>query len=228
MLLAIDTATRWLGLALHNGQDIVAELGWHAVNTQTVELAPTARGLMQRSGVSAEDLDGIGVAIGPGSYTGLRVGLGFAKGLSLGHRIPLVGVNTLHIVAAGVGQRPGKLVAVAEAGRTRICAAVYEFHRSSWRLGQAADIYTWEELLDSLSGTITFAGEVSADAQKLVRKQGQRWKVLPASLSTRRAGNLAQLAWDRLRKGDADDPASLSPVYLRDPSGSPSDPAAGK
>jgi tRNA threonylcarbamoyladenosine biosynthesis protein TsaB len=113
MILAIDTATRWTGLALHDGLGIVAERGWRGGNTQTVELAPAVEELLQASGVAAADLQGIAVSIGPGSYTGLRVGLAVAKGMSLAYQIPLIGVPTLDIVAASIGLRTGNLIVIA-------------------------------------------------------------------------------------------------------------------
>lgn len=115
MILAIDTATRWLGLALHDGTAVLAEIGWRCLNNHTIELTPAIRDLLQRHQLSSADLGGIAVAIGPGSYTGLRVGLAVAKGLSLANQIPLIGVPTLDIVAAAFGPDTGELVVVAEA-----------------------------------------------------------------------------------------------------------------
>ena len=94
MILAIDTATDWMGLALHDGSSVLAEFGWRSRRTQTIELAPAVAQLWARTGVSAGDLSAIAVAIGPGSYTGLRVGLALAKGIALGQKLPLVGVPT--------------------------------------------------------------------------------------------------------------------------------------
>ncbi len=222
MLLAIDTATRWLGLALHDGQTIVAELGWQSVNTQTIDLAPALQGMFDRARISAADLKGIGVAIGPGSYTGLRVGLGLAKGLSLAHRLPLLAVPTLDIVAAGIGYQEGQLVVVAEAGRTRICAGRYRWHkRHGWQSQGAPDIFTWEQLLATLAETPTFlAGEIDAAAVRQIKQTDKGFQIMPASANVRRAGTLAQIAWNRLRRGQVDDAAALSPIYLRDPAGS--------
>ena len=62
MILAVDTATRWTSLALHDGKTVVAELGWHAKNTQTQELAPTVVDMLRKSGVAIDDLKGIAVA----------------------------------------------------------------------------------------------------------------------------------------------------------------------
>ena len=114
MILAIDTATRWTGLALYDGTAVIAEHGWHGINNQTVELAPSIENILERGKIDAGDLRGIAVAIGPGSYTGLRVGLAVAKGMALAYHIPLVGVPTLDIVAAGFGKLNGRLLVAVE------------------------------------------------------------------------------------------------------------------
>ncbi|NJN55891.1 MAG: tRNA (adenosine(37)-N6)-threonylcarbamoyltransferase complex dimerization subunit type 1 TsaB, partial [Anaerolineae bacterium] len=86
MILAIDTATRWLGLALHNGTAVQAELGWRCQNNHTIELAPAIENLFQQTSITPADLSAITITIGPGSYSALRVGLALAKGLALAIR----------------------------------------------------------------------------------------------------------------------------------------------
>ncbi len=148
MILAIDTATRWLGLALHDGAAVVAETGWRCLNNHTIELAPAIGATLRRGGVAAADLDGIAVAIGPGSYTGLRVGLAEAKGLSLANGTPLLGVPTLDIVAASFGPLPDKLAVIAEAGRSRIVAALYKWvNGRGWQAEDRPVVAVWEEFL---------------------------------------------------------------------------------
>ncbi|HEX9014059.1 MAG TPA: tRNA (adenosine(37)-N6)-threonylcarbamoyltransferase complex dimerization subunit type 1 TsaB, partial [Anaerolineaceae bacterium] len=101
MLLAVDTSTRWVGLALYTGSQVLGEMTWQSQNTHTVEVAPAVQELLTRAGVRSSDLRSIGVAVGPGSFTSLRIGLGQAKGLAMACRIPLVGIPTLDILAAG-------------------------------------------------------------------------------------------------------------------------------
>lgn len=219
MLLAIDTATRWLGLALHDGRKVVAEIGWESVNTQTVELAPTVAGLLKRAGVETADLAGIAVAIGPGSYTGLRVGVGFAKGLALVHNRRLIGVPTLDILAAALPRSDRQLVVVAEAGRTRVCAGFYQWKGKGWQAVQQPEIVDWETLVEKVEPEAIMAGEISAEAAKMVRISKKKLLLTPAADSTRRSGYLAEIGWFRLRRGRTDDPAELAPIYLRDPAG---------
>ena len=136
MILALDTATRWTGLALHDGKRVVAEQGWSSKYTQTVELTPAVDRLLATADVKVADLRAIAVAIGPGSYTSLRVGLAVAKGLSLAHQIPLIGVPTLDIISAAIGLRTGSLVVVVEAGRKRVIAGTYRWQERKGLAGQ--------------------------------------------------------------------------------------------
>lgn len=220
MILAIDTATRWLGMALHDGTAVVAETGWRCLNNHTIELTPNLQELMRRANVSATDLAGIAVAVGPGSYTGLRVGLALAKGLALANQTPLLGIGTLDIVAAAFGPFPGQLWIVAEAGRTRICAAPYEWENGrGWQTCETPIIESWDELLPRLEGRITFAGEITAQAARQIKATKKTFQIAPPAAAVRRAGYLAELGWRRLRAGDMDDAQTLAPIYLRDPAG---------
>ena len=219
MILAIDTATRWLGLALYDGTAVLAEHGWRAFQTQTIELVPAMGMMLDREGITAVDLKGIAVAIGPGSYTGLRVGLAAAKGMSLANRTPLVGVSTLDIVAAATGPYEAQLLTVAEAGRSRVCAAIYRWHnRRGWQAVAEPIITAWPDLLAQLNRSTVVTGEITADAAKLIRKSGHQ--VVSAATATRRAGYLAEIGWQRLRKNKVDSASSLAPIYLRNPDGS--------
>ena len=224
MILAIDTATRWLGLALHDSTAVVVETGWRCLNNHTIELTPALQNMMTRAGVGPADLDGIAIAIGPGSYTGLRVGLGVAKGLALANQTPMIGVPTLDILAAAVGPQPGKLVIVAEAGRTRIVSNVYEWQPSAgWQSDQTPLIESWSDLLERLlevDDRMLFAGEINQDAVKTIRQTNKAFRVAPPAMTVRRAGYLGEIGWRRLRKGQVDSAHELAPLYLKNPDGS--------
>lgn len=220
MILAIDSATRWAGLALYDGTAVIAEYGWRCHNNHTIELTPAIADMCQRTGIFLGDLKGIAVAVGPGSYTGLRVGLALAKGLALANKTPLVGIPTLDIVAAAIQHSADQLLVVAAAGRSRVCAAVYEWQpRGGWQARRPPVIESWENILAGLSKPTLFAGEIEPEAVRQIRAASRDFTIAPPALSTRRAGFLAELGWQRLRKGQADDPGKLAPIYLRDPAG---------
>ena len=205
---------------MHDGRSILAEFGWQAVNRQTVELAPAVLELLRRTGLQPSDLAAAAVAIGPGSYTGLRIGLGFAKGLALANQTKLIGVPTLDILAAAQPWSEEQLVAIAEAGRSRVCAATYSWQAGKgWQIDREADIYNWPDLLETIEAPSVFSGELSPAGAKLIRAAKKKHKIASTPSAVRRAGYLADIGWQRLRRGWTNDPAALAPIYLRDPAG---------
>ena len=220
MLLAIDTATRWTGLAIHDGRAIVAETGWIGAGRQTTELAPAVVELLRRTGTQATDLAAVAVANGPGSYTGLRIGLGFAKGLAAANGVKLIGVPTLDIVAAGQPSSQLPLVVVVEAGRTRFWAGTYQWHSGKgWQSDGQPQNGELPALLEQLEEPAVFAGEIGPSAAKAIKASNRAHRIVSAAGVVRRAGYLAEIGWHRLRRGWTDDPRTLAPVYMRDPAG---------
>jgi len=214
MLLAIDTSTRTLSLALHDGEQIAAELTWTSANYHTVELTPSIAAALRQAGIAPADLKAIAVALGPGSFTGLRIGLAVAKGLALANKTPLAGVPTLDIVAASIGPEDIPLCAVLQAGRGRICAGRYHWSDGEWHAEEKAEITTWEKLVADLDTLTLFAGEIDPAGAKLLRRRRSKAYRLSAAAGLRRAGFLAELGWERLKRDRMNDPAALAPIYL--------------
>ena len=104
MLVAIDTATRTASLAIHDGQRVLYEATWQAGWRHTVQMTSRLVAAMDSIALDLESLTGVAVALGPGSFTGLRVGMALAKGLVLARNIPLVGIPTLDVLAAAQGR----------------------------------------------------------------------------------------------------------------------------
>src|SRR5689334_11347480 len=125
MLLAVDTSSAQLGLALYDGSQLLAESLWTSRARHTVELAPALNELFERTGVKMDDLRALGVALGPGSFTSLRVGLAFVKGLALARNLPLLGIPTLDIVAAYQPLNRLPFAALLPAGRNRLAVGWY-------------------------------------------------------------------------------------------------------
>jgi tRNA threonylcarbamoyladenosine biosynthesis protein TsaB len=137
--------------------------------------------------------------------------------MALAHQTLLIGVPTLDIVAAALPQMPGMLVIVLEAGRHRITAGTYHWRSSQgWQAPQQPVNTTWQELLDQLEPPVVLAGEITPQAMKQIRAAGKGLRAVRAVDRVRRAGYLAEVAWQRLRKGNVDDAAELTPIYLRE------------
>ena len=214
MLLAVDTSTKQMGLALYDGTQVIGEFLWHSRYYHTVELAPAVADLLSRSSLKMDAIQALGVALGPGSFTSLRVGLAFVKGLALARHLPIVGIPTLDIVAAAQEIRDLPLAAVLQAGRGRLALVWYEAGESGWDARGSPSVTTADELAESIHKPTIVCGELTADErQRLARK---RVNVLLASPSAcvRRPAVLAELAWERWQTGAQDDAASLAPIYL--------------
>lgn len=214
MLLAIDTSTRWVGLALYDGVSIPAELIWQSHSNHTVELAPSLDLLLKRAQVQPEDLKAIGVALGPGSFTSLRIGLGLAKGMALALRIPVIGIPTLDITAASQPIRDLPLTAVLQAGRGRLGLGWYAVHAGRWQSQAEPRVITAEALADEITQPTLVCGELSPEDRQLLTRKRKNVILASPAQSLRRPAFLAELAWKRYRAGKMDDPVSLSPIYL--------------
>jgi tRNA threonylcarbamoyladenosine biosynthesis protein TsaB len=214
MLLAIDTSTAQVGLALYDGMQILSEMTWTTRQHHTTELAPALSGLLNRCGVSMDMVGALGVAIGPGSFTSLRVGLSLVKGIALARHIPVIGISTMDIIAAAQPVGKHSLAVVIQAGRKRIAVGWYQCLKNEWQAEGGVKGATIDELLEQIESPTYVAGELSSDDRsRLARKRGNILLASPVHC-IRRPSILADLAWARWQKNDVDDAASLAPVYL--------------
>jgi tRNA threonylcarbamoyladenosine biosynthesis protein TsaB len=213
MLLAMDTSTAQTGLALYDGAQVVAECTWRVRGHHSRELAPALTALLERSAVTVDSLQAIGVATGPGSFTSLRVGLALAKGLALARGLRLIGVPTLDVSAAAIPPVGRTLIAVLQAGRGRLAVGRYQAEGDGWRAIAPPQAMTVEALIASIQEEAILCGELSAEERAQL---GQVEGLLLASPAqcVRRPALLAELAWQRWQAGQTDSLAALAPLYL--------------
>jgi len=218
MLLAIDTATEFAGLALYNADAVWAEEIWYAARNHTIQLAPRLHNLLQQAGLSADKLEGIAVCIGPGSYTGVRIGVALAKGLALPHNLPLVGVHTLEVVATPQHHQPLPIVAVAKAGRKRLMTGRFLPAGGQWRLDGPVAVVTFDDLLATFTGPALVTGELSAEQTARLHAEAPHPPIIVSPAQrVRRPAILAEIGWERLQQGQTDSANSLEPVYAKSP-----------
>lgn len=214
MLLALDTSTRTVGVALYDGIQVVSEATWTSSDYHTVELAPAVFEVMQRSAVDIGALEAVAVALGPGSFTGLRIGLALAKGLALVRHLDLVGVPSLDALAAAQPIQAEVMAAVLRAGRGRLAVSWYQAQGNAWHSLQKIETLTAAQLSERIQTPTQICGELDeAERRLLARKRRNALLSTPAQ-SLRRPAFLAELAWARWQAGQVDDPARLSPLYL--------------
>ncbi len=217
LLLAIDSATQRINLALHDGHEVLAEHSWRSVNRHSAALPPMVGCMLARE---EQELTALAVACGPGSFTGLRIGVAFAKGLASARQLPLVGVATPDILAAALPPCPGHaLLVLLAAGRGRLIVTRYRRHAGLWRPSGEESLLDLAELLRSVTTPAFIAGELDADCRAALlgaQQDGAPLKLAAPSGSLRRAGFLAEIALKRLRQGPPQDfdPARVTARYV--------------
>ena len=214
MLLALDTSTPQIGIALYDGARVLAEHLWVSKARHTVELAPAVAQMLQQTGTDISKVAAIGVAIGPGSFTSLRVGLAFAKGLAMSRALPLVGIPSLEILAAPVAVGASRPLAwVLAAGRGRLALGWFNASENGWQASGSASVTTAEAVAAEVASPTLLTGELTAAERQVLSKNENIFITSPAS-ATRRPGILAELAFRRWESGQTDPTASLAPIYL--------------
>src|SRR5215211_1516526 len=213
-ILSIDTSTGQGGVALYDGR-MLSTRSWPADRSHTTTLLSEIHHLLERAKLSVRELAAVAIATGPGTFTGLRVGFGVAKGFHLGTGLPLIGVETLEATALAFASCGTPIVAVVGAGRGRFVWARYETSAESLTQSRAPRNGTLAELITELNGTgrVLVTGEIDENQAGLIyRIDGV--SLPPFALRTRHPGAIAELAWRRWRAGDVDDASAIEPVYL--------------
>jgi tRNA threonylcarbamoyladenosine biosynthesis protein TsaB len=213
MLLAVDTSTAQLGLALYDGSRVVSEYAWHSSQRHTVELAPAVFELLTRSGLTVDDVRALVVALGPGSFTSLRVGLSLVKGLAIARQLPLIGIPTLDILAAAQPLSRLPLLVAIQAGRGRLAAGWYKRSKTGWQAKGPAQMMTVKTLVEDVKSPVIVCAELTAQERQTLAEKAEIQLASPAQ-SIRRPSVLAERAWVRWQAGAVDDGATLAPIYL--------------
>jgi tRNA threonylcarbamoyladenosine biosynthesis protein TsaB len=224
MLLAVDTSTTKAGIALLDAEngEVLAESVWLAGRDHGRHLLPAIQEMMRRLGKTPADLTAIAAARGPGSFTGLRVGLAVARGLAVALSIPAYGIGSLDVLAAGLPARNLPVRPVLAAGRGRFATAHFrptEHGRSPGTLQgwiQDGDVMgvTLESLLRLVVEPCAIVGDLDAEGRSRLAALGDHVWVAPPALSVRRPAVLAELGWHKLLQGEPPGPEDGEPIYL--------------
>lgn len=209
-VLAIDTTTEQESVAVVEGGMVHGEIRFSASQGHSRHLLPNVAFLLEGLGLKADELDAYAVTTGPGSFTGLRVGISTVQGLALASRRPCIGIPALDVLAVRIVGSADCLVAVMDAFRDQIFAGVYDaFARP---LGPHT-LEDPESLIGRLPPVAAFVGDGAE------RYRARILESRPGALFPRRsrflAGTLGLLAEGRLAGGEGIGPESLRPLYLR-------------
>ncbi|MGR0481094.1 MAG: tRNA (adenosine(37)-N6)-threonylcarbamoyltransferase complex dimerization subunit type 1 TsaB [Candidatus Electronema sp. V4] len=215
LILSIETAAGCGSVALtrggvQNGR-LIAEAAVHAETSHSRQLLGSVEWVMQAAGISWSDLDAIAVSIGPGSFTGLRIGLAAAKGMVFATGKPLIAVPTLDAVALSCPLIDYPLWCIMDARKQEVYAACYGADRQHTSLTEAIRP---ELLAEKIAPPAVIAGLGLAEYQHIFsRIAGLRF--IPPALSSPSAAKIGFLAAERLARGEICNPALAVPLYVR-------------
>ncbi|NOX81151.1 MAG: tRNA (adenosine(37)-N6)-threonylcarbamoyltransferase complex dimerization subunit type 1 TsaB [Deltaproteobacteria bacterium] len=220
LILALETATGCGGVSLtlggmHGGGRLLAECTCQPEVSHSRRLLGSVQWIMAAAGVSWSDLDGIGVSLGPGSFTGLRIGMAAAKSIAMAAGKPLVGVPTLDALAFNCTGSDRLLGCLLDARKQEVYAGFY-------RIGADGDprslgvpmAISPADLAGRLTEPVLLAGPGAAVYRELFAKC-DNVRILPAPFSSLRAATVGFMAGDMLGKGRTMDPATAAPLYVR-------------
>ena len=201
-LLCLDSSTKIFSLAVSSGAKILAYRNIKLKKVLSSSIIPAIKRILGKAGLKLSDIDGFAVGLGPGSFTGLRVGLATIKGLAIAMNKPIVGVSSLDILAIGVPRDNEKICVVCDARRGLVYSCLFEKKNGKLLRKSKYRLTTLQDVLDTIKGKTIFVGDV-AD------------QIKPAGLNAySQARYLALLAWDRFQKKQLCSLEKLTPLYL--------------
>ena len=215
-VLAVETSTLAGGAALLDGEQVVGEYTLNVRTTHSERLLAAVDRLLQDAGWTPRVLEGIAVALGPGSFTGLLIGVSTVKALAFSLKIPVAAVSTLEALAWALPFTRDPVCPVLDARKGEVYAALFHWEGDSlvrdWE-DQALDP---EEVCSRLFGPVVFVGDgIPVYGRLLNERLGPLATFAPPARRIPSAACVGQLGHTRLLSGETVDPVALAPRYLR-------------
>lgn len=215
-ILAFDTATISCSVALTEDARLLAEINLVNDTTHSRQLTDLIRDVCRLAETELKAIDGFAVTRGPGSFTGLRIGISTALGLAQATGRPIVGVSTLQALAAQAAAPSQMVCPMIDARRGEVYFATYKCTENHLVSQQSEQALSPGDAIGSISEPCIFVGSGAVLYLDIIRKRmGERALIAAEMNHTIRAATVASLAYLRLSTGDADDLMGFAPLYLR-------------
>lgn len=216
LILTVDTSTPAGSVALSRGETLLGEVLLHLKGTHTDRLLGSVQWLLSEAGLTVGEIDAFGAVVGPGSFTGLRVGVATVKGLAYAAGKPVVPVSSLAALAMQTAGCCCPVCALIDARKKEVYAGLFAWREDGPALVGAERVLPPETLLSDLSGEVLFVGSGAVLYQSLIRRcLGERAHFSPWALQAPRASCAAVLALSGLRAGRGVPSQALIPRYIR-------------
>lgn len=215
-ILALDTATDSCSVAATDDGRVAAELTIRKNQTHSRHLMELVDSVLQIAGFGAADLDGLAVSIGPGSFTGLRIGISTIKGLAHALDKPVVGVSTLEALARQCSQTSFLIYPMLDARKGEVYTATYRFDADELVQQTTARAVRPEALTEHIKSPCLFIGTgARLYRQSIAAAAGSLAHFVSGGQNTIRASSVAFLSMPRFEAKDTDEIADLIPQYIR-------------
>lgn len=215
-LLAIDTASRSCGAAVVEGRRVLSEFTAQHGDTHSRHLMDMVRQALAVARLRVMDMDGFAVTLGPGSFTGLRIGLSTVKGLALAARRPVAGVGSLEALAAPFSCWDALVCPMLDARRREVYTALYRFRDGRLETLLPPHAASPDQAAAAVGGPCIFVGDgVEAYQDRIRAAAGDRARFADTAHHTIRPAWVALMALGRFETGGAVDAAALTPCYIR-------------
>ena len=212
-VLAIDTSSQNATVALLNDERLIGEYTINNKKTHSQIIMPLISDMISKSGLTIDEIDVFAAGIGPGSFTGLRIGIATAKALAQAHNKKVIGISSLAALGENVKFTDKLVCPIIDARRNDVYNAVFK-NEAYIKEDRAINI---DELIDEIgeNETIFLGDGVNVFAGHISERMGEKAFFAPQSIKMSKAASIAQLALKRAKNNDYDDIYTLSPVYLR-------------
>jgi tRNA threonylcarbamoyladenosine biosynthesis protein TsaB len=217
-ILGIETSTNTGSVAILSEEGVLAQYSLNIEVTHSERLMATVDRVLHDTGFTIADIDGYAVAIGPGSFTGLRIGLAAVKGLALVTGRPVAAVPTLKALAWNLPSAAYPVCPILDARKNEVYAATYRFDGTTLVYNMAEAVISLSRLSERISEKTLFTGEASQLFRKdILEIFGDRALFAPISAILPSAASVAEIGLLMIKSGKQADPDNLTPMYIRRP-----------
>jgi tRNA threonylcarbamoyladenosine biosynthesis protein TsaB len=217
-ILGIETSTKTGSVAIVSEDGVVAQYSLNIEVTHSERLMSTVDRVLKDTGLAVHDLDGFSVAIGPGSFTGLRIGLSTVKGLALATSKPVAAVPTLQALAWNLPYSMYPVCPLLDARKNEVYAALYRFAGTALVQVLPETAISIFRLAEQISEKVVFTGEGSLIFRKGIQEVfGERAVFAPHSAVLPSGAKVAEIGLDMIKSGRQVEPDRLTPLYIRRP-----------
>ncbi len=218
LILAFETSAKAASVALLEGEKLLGESYQNTGLTHSQTLLSMAEDLIKNCGYTPNQIQAVAVAAGPGSFTGVRIGVAAAKGFAWGAELPCCGVSTLEAMALNLGVHKGFVLPVMDARRNQVYTAL--FHAENGKLtrkteDRAISLEELKEEIKKLSETVFLVGDGSILCYNTLKEEVPNLVCPPEHRLHQRAAGVGLAAARMIAAGDTCDAGALSPNYLR-------------